>query len=122
MEFNQHTKGEWCLIMSSNEEDRFSTLSDIAGADAYTINTCTMIWFCVFLSVKGQQMVSDNNFIFEIGLLSIVRKTIILIPDIVVSRIVGHVVQHEALIAMADNKNLLLRTAVVRVSEDVILN
>lgn len=52
----------------------------------------------------------------EVGLLSIVRKIITLMPDNMVRRVVGYVVQHEALIALAHNKSIIFRTAVVRVS------
>jgi hypothetical protein len=52
----------------------------------------------------------------EVGLLGTVRKVITLMPDNKVRRIVGYVVQHEALIALAHNKSIVFRTAVVRVS------
>ena len=52
----------------------------------------------------------------EIGLLGIVRKIMTLMPDNMVRRVVGYVVQHEALIALAHNSSIVFRTAVVRVS------
>lgn len=52
----------------------------------------------------------------EVGLLGTVRKVITLMPDNMVRRVVGYVVQHEALIALANNKNIVFRTAVVRVT------
>ena len=52
----------------------------------------------------------------EVGLLGTVRKVITLMPDNKVKRVVGYVVQHEALIALAHNKSIVFRTAVVRVS------
>ena len=76
-----------------------------------------MIRLCVFLSLIGQQMVSDNDCIFEIGLLNIIRKIIMLSSDVMERSIIGYVIHLEALIAMADNKGIVLRTAVVRVSE-----
>ena len=58
----------------------------------------------------------DIPYSMEVGLLGIVRKVITLMPDNKVRRIVGYVVQHEALIALAHNKSIVFRTAVVRVS------
>ena len=52
----------------------------------------------------------------EVGLLGMVRKVITLMPDNMVRRVVGYVVQHEALIALAHNKSIIFRIAVVRVS------
>ena len=52
----------------------------------------------------------------EIGLLGIVRKIIMIMPDKMVRRIVGYVVQHEVLVALAHNNSIVFRTAVVRVS------
>ena len=74
------------------------------------------------LPCTGQQSVSDSDWSdeihhsIEIGLLGIVRKIITLMPDNMVRRVVGYVVQHEALIALAHNKSIVFRTAVVRVS------
>ena len=70
----------------------------------------------------GQQLVTDTDWSdeirnsIEIGLLGIVRKIITLMPDVMVRRVVGYVVQHEALIALAHNSSIVFRTAVVRVS------
>ena len=75
------------------------------------------------LSLPGQQSVSESDWSdeihhsIEIGLLGIVRKIITLMPDNMVRRVVGYVVQHEALIALAHNNSIVFRTAVVRVSE-----
>ena len=52
----------------------------------------------------------------EVGLLGTVRKVMTLMPDNMVRRVVGYVVQHEALIALAHNKSIIFRIAVVRVS------
>ena len=40
-----------------------------------------------------------------------------LLPDSLVLKVVGHVIQHNCLIAMAYNNDIIVRTAVVRVSE-----
>ena len=58
----------------------------------------------------------EVDYSIEVGLLAIVRKIITLMPDNRVRRVVGYVVQHEALIALAHNKSIIFRTAVVRVS------
>ena len=52
----------------------------------------------------------------EVGLLGLVRKLITLMPDNMIRRVVGQVIQHESLIAIANNQNIVIRTAVVRVS------
>lgn len=39
-----------------------------------------------------------------------------LMPDMDVKRVVGQVLQHEMLVAIARNKNIVVRTAVIRVS------
>lgn len=53
----------------------------------------------------------------EVGLLGHVRKVLMLLPDSLVLRVVGHVIQHNCLIAMAYNNDIIVRTAVIRVSE-----
>lgn len=73
-------------------------------------------------SSTGQYAVTDTDFSeeipysIEVGLLGIVRKVITLMPDARIKRVVGYVIQHEALIALAHNKSIVIRTAVVRVS------
>ena len=74
----------------------------------------------------GQQSVTESDwseeipYSMEIGLLGTVRKVITLMPDNKVRRVVGYVVQHEALIALAHNKSIVFRTAVVRVSMNLL--
>ena len=51
----------------------------------------------------------------EVGLLGLVRKMITLMPDSMIRKVVGQIVQHESLIAIANNQNIVIRTAVVRV-------
>ena len=51
----------------------------------------------------------------EVGLLGLMRKMITLMPDNMIRRVVGQIVQHESLIAIANNQNIVIRTAVVRV-------
>ncbi len=52
----------------------------------------------------------------EVGLLGVVRRLITLLPDQRVRQIIGHALQHEALVAIAYNKSIVVRTAVIRVS------
>lgn len=56
----------------------------------------------------------------EVGLLGHVRKVLMLLPDSLVLRVVGHVIQHNCLIAMAYNNDIIVRTAVIRVSAQVL--
>ena len=50
------------------------------------------------------------------GLLGHVRKVLMLMPDSLAHMVVGEVVQHFSLIAMAHNKDIIVRTAAIRVS------
>ena len=52
----------------------------------------------------------------EVGLLGLVRKVLVLLPDSLVDRVVGSVLKHDCLLAMAHNQDIVVRTAVVRVS------
>ena len=52
----------------------------------------------------------------EVGLLGNLRKLLMLLPDSTVRRVVGQVLQHETLIAIAHNPSIIIRTAVIRVS------
>ena len=52
----------------------------------------------------------------EVGLLGVVRRLITLLPDQRVNQVIGRALQHEALVAIANNKSIVVRTAVVRVS------
>ena len=52
----------------------------------------------------------------EVGLLGHLRKLVSLMPDVDAKRVVGQVLHHEMLIAIARNKNIVIRTAVIRVS------
>ena len=52
----------------------------------------------------------------EVGLLGHVRKVLMLLPDSLVHTVVGDVIQHVCLIAMAHNEDIIVRTAVIRVS------
>ena len=52
----------------------------------------------------------------EVGLLGHVRKVLMLMPDSLAHMVVGEVVQHFSLIAMAHNKDIVVRTAAIRVS------
>lgn len=49
----------------------------------------------------------------EIGLLAFIRKILIMLPDNQVRGVVGNALQHETLIAIAQNKNIVVRTTVV---------
>ncbi len=51
----------------------------------------------------------------EVGLLGHLRKLVSLMSDNDARRVVGQVLQHEMLIAIARNKNIVVRTAVIRV-------
>ena len=57
----------------------------------------------------------------EVGLLGHLRKLVNLISDLDARRVLGDVLQHEMLIAIAHNKNIVVRIAVVRVSCAVII-
>lgn len=43
------------------------------------------------------------------------RKLVGLMPDMDVKRVIGQILQHEMLIAIARNSNIVVRTAVIRV-------
>ena len=62
-------------------------------------------------------VVEDVPTSLEVGLLGHVRKVLMLLPDSLASRVVGHAIQHTCLIAMAYNRDIVIRTAVVRVSQ-----
>ena len=51
----------------------------------------------------------------EVGLLGHMRKLVSLMPDMDVKRVIGQILQHEMLIAIARNSNIVVRTAVIRV-------
>ena len=51
----------------------------------------------------------------EVGLLGYVRKVLMLLPDSLVHTVVGKAIQHDCLIAMAHNEDIVVRTAVIRV-------
>jgi len=53
----------------------------------------------------------------EVGLLGHLRKLVSLMTDVDAKRVMGDVLHHEMLIAIAHNKNIVVRTAVIRVSE-----
>ena len=69
----------------------------------------------------GQQQDADSTSSVEIptsievGLLGHLRKLVSLMSDNDARRVVGQVLQHEMLIAIARNKNIVVRTAVIRV-------
>ncbi len=52
----------------------------------------------------------------EVGLLGHLRKLVSLMTDVDARRVLGDVIHHEMLIAIAHNKNIVVRTAVIRVS------
>ena len=52
----------------------------------------------------------------EVGLLGHVRKVLMLMPDSLAHLVVGDVVKHFSLVAMAHNEDILVRTAAIRVS------
>lgn len=68
------------------------------------------------LQMKDSEISEEIPASLEVGLLSMVRKLITLLPDQRVRQVIGHVLQHEALIAIAHNKSIVVRTAVVTVS------
>ena len=45
-----------------------------------------------------------------------VRKVLMLLPDSLVHLVVGDIIQHVCLIAMANNDDIVIRTAAIRVS------
>lgn len=51
----------------------------------------------------------------EVGLLAELRKQIILLPDGKVKPAFGKILNHDCLLTMANNKSVLIRTAVVKV-------
>ena len=50
----------------------------------------------------------------EVGLLGHLRKLVSLMSDLDAKRVISQVIQHEMLIAIAHNKNIVVRTAVIR--------
>ena len=58
----------------------------------------------------------DISTSLEVGLLGHMRKVLMLIPDSLVHTVVGTVIHHDCLIAMAHNEDIVVRTAVIRVS------
>jgi len=51
----------------------------------------------------------------EVGLLAELRKQIILLPDGKVKFAFGKILNHDCLLTLANNKSVLIRTAVVKV-------
>ena len=52
----------------------------------------------------------------EVGLLGHLRKLVSVMSDLDARRVLGEVLQHEMLIAIAHNRNIVVRIAVIRVS------
>ena len=52
----------------------------------------------------------------ETGLLDVLKKAIILMPDSFVPKVLGTVIQHESLIAISHHASIFVRTAVIGVS------
>ena len=67
------------------------------------------------LVMKDSDLMDDIPTSIEVGLLGQLRKLITLMPDSQVKKVVGSVLQHESLIAIAHNQSIIVRTAVVRV-------
>jgi hypothetical protein len=86
---------------SYTEEDSLFTWTDITGQLASTEET------------DGPS--EDIPTSMEVGLLGHVRKVLMLLPDSLVHTVVGDVIQHVCLIAMAHNEDIIVRTAVIRV-------
>ena len=63
----------------------------------------------------------DINTSMEVGLLGHVRKVLMLMPDSLAHLVVGDVIKHFSLVAMAHNEDILVRTAAIRVSSCTIL-
>ena len=87
----------------------------------YDVTMCvSMVTACLVgqLSMKDGEVSEEIPASLEVGLLAVVRKLITLLPDQRVRQVIGHVLQHEALIAIAHNKSIVVRTAVVRVSTE----
>ena len=53
----------------------------------------------------------------EVGLLGHVRKVLMLMPDSMAHLVVGDIVQHLSLVAIAHNDDIVVRTAAIRVSQ-----
>ena len=76
---------------------------------------------CVHVPYAGQILTQDCDVeediptSIEIGLLGLLRKLLTLLPDSLVSRVVGPIVHHEALLAIANSPNSVVRTGVVMV-------
>ena len=79
--------------------------------------------FC--LSAPGQlavtkEMVDSPRYdiptSLEVGLLGLVRKVLVLLPDRQVDMVVGSILKHDCLLAIAHNQDIVVRTAVVWVS------
>lgn len=52
----------------------------------------------------------------ETGLLDVLKKAIMLMPDVTVPKVLGSVIQHDALVAISHHASIFVRTAVVGVS------
>ncbi len=81
-----------------------------------------MILFILFsgqLPIQDREVMDEVPASLEVGLLGVVRRLITLLPDQRVRQIIGHALQHEALIAIAYNNNIVVRTAVIRVSPPI---
>ena len=69
-----------------------------------------------FLS-EGESNNSSIPINLETGLLSLIRKIICLLPDSRVKQVLGPILDQESIVVMANNSSVLVRTAVVRVSQ-----
>ena len=66
----------------------------------------------------GLPFINENETVpanLETGLLSLIRKIICLLPDGLVRKVLGPILDQESIVVMANNNSTLVRTAVVRV-------
>lgn len=74
--------------------------------------------------ITGQTVSKDSTSIenvrasLETGLLDMVRKVIVLMPDNYVPRVLGAIIQHDSLVAIAYHKSIFVRTAVIGVLDE----
>lgn len=71
--------------------------------------------------MKDSDVPEDMTTNLEVALLGLVRKVITVMPDNLVRRVIGQAIQHESLIAIAHNPDIVIRTAVIRVSRPQVI-
>jgi hypothetical protein len=100
LEFDIKSKAGRLPDSSYTDEETLFTWSDITGLPFLTESSLV------------NEAIPTN---LETGLLSLMRKTICLLPDSQVHKVLGPILDQESIVVMANNPSILVRTAVVRV-------